>query len=246
MNTLKDKVAVVTGGSRGIGKAIALKFASEGANVAILCAGKPEDLESAVREAEEYGVKAAAYPCHVDKMDEVTDCVKKVLAEFGRVDILVNNAGITRDKLMLTMRDNDFTDVINVNLVGVYNVTRQLCQTFLKQKSGRIINISSIAGIMGNAGQTNYAASKAGIIGLTKSLAKELGSRGITCNAIAPGFIATDMTKEFADRKEVTDAIPLRRMGKPEEVAALVTFLASDMAGYITGEVIRIDGGMAM
>ncbi len=246
MDILKDKVAVVTGGSRGIGKAIALKFASEGANVAILCAGKPEDLDSAVKEAEAYGVKAAAYPCHVDNMEEVTAAVKQVLAEFGRVDILVNNAGITRDKLMLTMKDSDFTDVINVNLVGVYNVTRQLCPTFLKQKSGRIINISSIAGIMGNPGQTNYAASKAGIIGLTKSLAKEIGSRGITCNAIAPGFIATDMTKDFADKKEVTDAIPLRRMGKPEEVAALATFLASDIAGYITGEVIRIDGGMAM
>ncbi len=243
---LSGKTAIVTGGSRGIGRAISLKFAEAGANVAILYANNAERAEETVLELEKHKVRALSYKCCVENSDETEIVTERILADFGHVDILVNNAGITRDKLMLSMKESDFDDVININLKGTYNMMRQLYPIFLKQKIGKIINISSVAGIIGNAGQTNYSASKAGVIGLTKSAARELASRGICCNAIAPGFIETDMTKKFADDKAALDKIPMKRMGKPDEVASLALFLASDMSSYITGEVIRVDGGMAI
>ena len=243
---LKGKTAVVTGGSRGIGRSICLRFAEAGADVALIYASNSESAEQVVKEAEAFGVHAAAYQCHVENFEETSATVNKILGDFSHIDILVNNAGITRDKLMLSMKENDFDDVINVNLKGVFNMMKNVYPVFAKQKSGKIINISSVSGLIGNAGQTNYSAAKAGIIGLTKSAARELAGRGICCNAIAPGFIETDMTVKFADDKAVLEKIPMKRMGRPEEVASLALFLASDMSNYITGEVIRVDGGMAM
>ena len=243
---LKGKTAVVTGGSCGIGRAICLRFAEAGADVALIYASNSESAEQVVKEAETFGVHAAAYQCHVENFEETTETVNKILGDFSHIDILVNNAGITRDKLMLSMKENDFDDVISVNLKGVFNMMKNVYPVFAKQKSGKIINISSVSGLIGNAGQTNYSAAKAGIIGLTKSAARELAGRGICCNAIAPGFIETDMTVKFADDKAVLEKIPMKRMGRPEEVASLALFLASDMSNYITGEVIRVDGGMAM
>lgn len=243
---LKGKTAVVTGGSRGIGRAVCLKLAENGADIALIYASSSQSAEEVVNEITALGSHAKAYCCHVQSFEETSETVAQIVKDFGHIDILVNNAGITRDKLMLSMKENDFDDVIDVNLKGVYNMMRHIYPLLAKQKSGKIINISSIAGIIGNAGQTNYSASKAGIIGLTKSAARELAGRGICCNAIAPGFIETDMTVKFADDKAVLDKIPMKRMGKAEEVAKLALFLASDMSDYITGEVIRCDGGMAM
>jgi 3-oxoacyl-[acyl-carrier protein] reductase len=244
--SLKNKVAVVTGGSRGIGRAICEAFCKNGADVAFLDAGSMEVAEETAAYLAQFGTKVKAYSCDISSFDKTTEVFKEILAEFGTVDILVNNAGITRDKLLLSMKPEEFTSVIDINLVGAYNTVKQVYPVMVKKRAGKIINISSVAGVMGNPGQTNYAASKAGLIGFTKSVAKELGSRGICCNAIAPGFVKTPMTTAFADKEEFLNAIPMKRFAEPEEIANLVLFLSSDMANYITGEVIRIDGGMAM
>ena len=241
---LKGNVALITGGSRGIGAAVAKKLASLGADVAIVYSGNAEAADAVCHECREtYGVKAQAYRCNVADFAAVKELVGKVKADFGTVNILVNNAGITKDGLVATMREQDFDDVLSVNLKGTFNLIRHCTGIFLRNRGGRIINIASVTGIMGNAGQANYAASKAGIIGLTKSVARELASRGITCNAVAPGFIDTDMTKGLQD-SPLAAAIPLGHMGTPEDVAGAVAYLAC--AGYVTGEVIRVDGGIAM
>jgi len=245
---LKDKVAIITGASRGLGKATALDMAKNGANVAIIYAGNKEKAQEVMHEAMSYGVKANIYKCDVSNFTEATECVKSIVADFGKVDILVNNAGITKDSLVLSMNEADFSTVVDTNLKGTFNMIKQVYSLFMKQRSGRIINISSVSGLMGNAGQANYAASKAGVVGLTKTVAKELAARGITCNAIAPGFIETDMTDKLSDKvKEAAVAsIPMRKMGEPSDIAHMATFLASDKAKYITGETIRVDGGIAM
>lgn len=243
---LKGKAAVVTGGSRGIGKAVCTLFAQNGADVALLYAGNEAKAQETVEELLSFGVKAAAYKCNVADFEQTTEVFAKIIEDFGTIDILVNNAGQTRDKLMLKMTDEDFGDIVDINLKGAFNTIKQVYRLFTKKKSGRIINVSSVSGLMGNAGQVNYSASKAGVVGLTKSVAKELASRGITCNAIAPGFVSTDMTAAFEDKKALIDSIPMKRFAQPEEIAQLVLFLASDSASYITGEVIRIDGGLAM
>ena len=243
---LNGKVAVVTGGSRGIGRSICETLAKEGADVAILYASAAETADALAAALTASGVCAKAYRCHVENEEEAATVIKAVKEDFGRIDILVNNAGITKDRLVNGMKEQDFCDVIDVNLKGAFHMIKNVYPLFAKQRAGKIINISSIAGIMGNPGQVNYAASKAGLIGMTKTVAKELASRGVTCNAVAPGFVATDMTEKFAEDSQLLDAIPVKRMGKPEEVAALVAYLCSPMSDFITGEVIRIDGGMAM
>lgn len=241
---LKGKVALITGGSRGIGAAVAKKLASLGADIAVVYAGNQTAAEAvcqACREA--YGVKAQAYACNVADFDEVKQTVSQVKAVFGTVNILVNNAGITKDGLIATMREQDFDDVLSVNLKGAFNMIRHCTGMFIRNRGGSIVNISSVTGVMGNAGQANYAASKAGIIGLTKSVARELAPRGVTCNAVAPGFIDTDMTKELHE-SPLAASIPLGRMGTPEEVAEAVAYLAG--AKYVTGVVLQVDGGIAM
>lgn len=243
---LKGKTAVVTGGSRGIGKAICLKFAENGADIAFLYAGNTAAAEETLKELEELGVKAKAYQCNVSDANAAAEVLKEITKDFGGIQILVNNAGITKDKLVPMMKAADFDAVIDTNLKGTFYMIKGVYPLFLKQKSGKIINISSVSGLNGNAGQANYSASKAGVVGLTKSVAKELASRGICCNAIAPGFIATDMTETFTGNDALKDAIPMKRFGTPEDVAKLALFLASAESDYITGEVIRIDGGMAM
>ena len=248
MKTLNNQTALVTGGSRGIGRAIALAMAEEGANVAILYAGNETAAAQTVQEAEAFGVKALSYRCDVSSEQAVKETVDQVLKDFGRVDILVNNAGIVRDGFLLSMKEEAFDDVINTNLKGAFHLIRQLYSHMMRRKSGRIINISSIVGLNGNAAQANYAAAKAGIIGLTKSMAKELAARGVTCNAIAPGFIHSDMTDAMPEkaRDAISSQIPMKRVGQPQDVAALAVFLAGPGASYITGEVIRVDGGLAM
>ena len=248
MKTLNNQTALVTGGSRGIGRAIALAMAEEGANVAILYAGNETAAAQTVQEAEAFGVKALSYRCDVSSEQAVKETVDEVLKDFGRVDILVNNAGIVRDGFLLSMKEEAFDDVINTNLKGAFHLIRQLYSHMMRRKSGRIINISSIVGLNGNAAQANYAAAKAGIIGLTKSTAKELAARGVTCNAIAPGFIHSDMTDAMPEkaRDAISSQIPMKRVGQPQDVAALAVFLAGPGAAYITGEVIRVDGGLAM
>ncbi|MBQ7921999.1 MAG: 3-oxoacyl-ACP reductase FabG [Clostridia bacterium] len=241
---LKGRTAVITGGSRGIGAAIAEKLASLGADVAILYAGNTEAAENVCRKCtEQYGVKALAYQCNVADFNAAKETVAKIKGDFGTAHILINNAGITRDGLLAMMREEDFDSVIDTNLKGAFNMIRHCTGLFLRQKAGVIINISSVAGIMGNAGQANYSASKAGLIGLTKSTARELAPKGIRCNAVAPGFIATDMTEDQAD-SPLLASVPLGRMGTPEEVADGVAYLVC--AEYITGEVLRIDGGIAI
>lgn len=241
---LNGKIALVTGGSRGIGKAVAEKLASLGADVALVYAGNRDAAEAVCRTcAETYGVRAGAYCCDVADFTQVKQTVAQVKADFGTVNILVNNAGITRDGLVATMQERDFDDVIAVNLKGAFNMIRHCTGLFIRNRGGSIVNISSVTGVMGNAGQANYAASKAGVIGLTKSVARELAARGVTCNAVAPGFIDTDMTKTLHD-SPLAATIPLGRMGTPEEVAEAVAFLAQ--AGYITGAVLHVDGGIAM
>lgn len=244
--SLNGKTALVTGASRGIGRAIALRLAEDGANVAVIYAGSADKAEAVVNEITALGVNAKAYRCNVADSAAVNETVKAVTNDLGKIDILVNNAGITRDGLMLRMKDEDFDAVIDTNLKGAFNMIRACYSGFIRKKSGRIINISSVSGIMGNAGQANYSASKAGVIGLTKSVARELASRGITCNAVAPGFIQTDMTENLGDNNPLLNSIPLGRMGKPEDIAAAVAFLASDSAAYITGEVLKVDGGLAI
>lgn len=244
--SLNGKTALVTGASRGIGRAIVLRLAEDGANVAVIYAGSADKAEAVVNEITALGVNAKAYRCNVADSAAVNETVKAVTNDLGKIDILVNNAGITRDGLMLRMKDEDFDAVLDTNLKGTFNMIRACYSGFIRKKSGRIINISSVSGIMGNAGQANYSASKAGVIGLTKSVARELASRGITCNAVAPGFIQTDMTENLGDNNPLLNSIPLGRMGKPEDIAAAVAFLASDSAAYITGEVLKVDGGLAI
>ena len=241
---LNDKVALITGGSRGIGAAIARELAAQGASIAIVSAGSQEAAEALCTElTAAYGVKVMAYRCNVADFNEAKDTVAAIKKEFGTVHILVNNAGITQDGLLAMMKESQFDEVISVNLKGAFNMIRHCTGLFIRNKGGRIINITSVTGIMGNAGQANYAASKAGLIGLTKSVARELAPKGITCNAVAPGFIDTDMTRDLHD-SPLAATIPLGRMGQPAEVAQAVAFLAN--ASYITGEVIKVDGGIAM
>ncbi|MBQ3424960.1 MAG: 3-oxoacyl-[Clostridia bacterium] len=245
---MKDKVALITGGARGIGKAIAMRLASQGADIAIVDAGNLEVSEETAREISQLGVRAIAIRCDITDYQQVTDAVAQVKETFGKVDILVNNAGITRDKLALRMSPEDFDAVLSVNLKGTFLMIKALYADFMRRRSGRIINIASISGLMGNAGQANYSASKAGVVGLTKTIARELAGRNVTCNAVAPGFIETPMTAAMNQDalEEACRSIPLRRMGKPEDVAAAVAFLASDDAGYITGSVLNVDGGFFM
>ena len=243
---LSGKVALVTGASRGIGAAVARKLASQGAAVAVIYSGNTEAANAVVEEiTATYGVNAKAYQCDVASLEQCSQVVKQVSSELGAVDILVNNAGVTRDNLLALMSEDEFDKVIDTNLKGAFNMTKACVRGFIKKKQGRIINISSVSGLSGIAGQSNYSASKAGVIGLTKAVAKELASKNVTCNAIAPGFIETDMTKGL-DAESFVKAIPLSRLGKPEDIASLAAFLASDSASYITGEVIRVDGGLAM
>ena len=242
---LKGKVAVVTGASRGIGAAVAKKLASLGADLALIYAGNDALAEAAAADCRALGVRAEAYRCDVSDGEAVKETLAKIKAELGGVQLLVNNAGITRDGLVATMKEADFDEVLDVNLKGAFHMIRHCSGLMLRAKYGRIVNISSVAGLMGNPGQANYAAAKAGLIGLTKTTAKELASRGITVNAVAPGLIDTDMTRKLGLKEEaLKSAIPLGRAGKPEEVAEAVAFLLQ--ADYITGEVLRVDGGMAM
>ena len=245
---LAGKVALVTGASRGIGKAIACKLAREGAKVIINYNGSKEKAEAVKSEIEAAGGQAEVYQCDVSDYTACETFIQTVIKEEGSLDILVNNAGITKDGLLMKMSEEDFDKVLETNLKGAFNTIRFASSQMLRQKGGRIINMSSVVGVSGNAGQANYAASKAGVIGLTKAAARELASRGITVNAIAPGFIETDMTDVLSDKvKEASEAqIPLGHFGKPEDVAAAAAFLASEEAGYITGQVLHVDGGMVM
>ena len=242
------KTAVVTGGSRGIGRAICLELARGGANVMLCYAGNEQAALDTVAACEALGAKAAAMRCDVSKTDEVKALVDAALQQFGAVHILVNNAGITRDGLLMTMKEDACDQVLDTNLKGAFLTMKAVARTMMKQRYGRIVNLSSVVGLHGNAGQVNYAASKAGVIGMTKSLAKELASRGVTVNAVAPGFIDTDMTAALpqAARDALLPTIPTQRLGAAEEVAQAVAFLASDQAAYITGQVLAVDGGMSM
>jgi 3-oxoacyl-[acyl-carrier protein] reductase len=245
---VEGKVALVTGGSRGIGRSIALELAKAGANVAINYAGNQGLAQEVASEIEKLGRKAIIIQANVGDSNAVTEMFKTVLDEFGQIDILVNNAGITRDNLLMRMKDDEWDDVININLKGVYNCIKAATRPMMKQRSGRIINLSSVVGILGNPGQANYVAAKAGVIGLTKSTARELASRGITVNAVAPGFIDTDMTTSLGDevKEGILKQIPLGHLGQPEDVARVVMFLASDAGAYITGQTLSVDGGMSM
>lgn len=245
---LNGKCAIVTGASRGIGRAIALKLASLGASIVVNYRSNEEEALEVQKEIKELGSEAIVIQGDISKLEDVENLVNKAKEHFGKIDIMVNNAGITKDTLILRMKEEDFDKVIDVNLKGVFNCLKSISPVMLKQKSGKIINISSVVGISGNAGQVNYAASKAGVIGMTKSLAKELGARGINVNAVAPGFIETSMTSELGDKykEEAKKNIPLKRFGKPEDVAEVAAFLASESSNYVTGQVIHVDGGMLM
>ncbi|MBG48193.1 MAG: 3-oxoacyl-[acyl-carrier-protein] reductase [Pseudozobellia sp.] len=246
MKLLEGKVAIVTGASRGIGTGIAKVFAEQGANVAFTYSSSEAPALALEKELNALGIKAKAYKSNAASFEEAEKLVADVLEDFGGIDILVNNAGITKDNLLMRMSENDFDSVIEINLKSVFNMTKAVQRTMLKQRKGSIINMSSVVGVKGNAGQTNYAASKAGMIGFTKSVALELGSRNIRCNAIAPGFIETEMTEKL-DEKTVQgwrDGIPLKRGGSPEDIANACLFFASDMSDYVTGQVLNVDGGM--
>jgi len=241
---MSEKLALVTGGSRGIGAAVAKELARAGYDVVITYAGNEEAANKTVEEIKTFGVEAAAYKFDVSNNEETVNVVSEILEKYGRVDVLVNNAGITRDGLFMRMNRDNWDAVINTNLSGAYNVTQPVVKVMMKQRSGVIINMASIVGVYGNAGQANYAAAKAGIIGFTKSLAKELASRNIRVNAIAPGFISTDMTKNL-DAEKITEHIPLKRLGQPEDIAKTVKFLCEE-GTYITGQVIQVDGGLTV
>ncbi len=245
---LEGKKAVVTGGSRGIGKAIAIKLAQSGADVAVNYNSNSSLAQEVVKQLEGFGRKSISIKADVSKYSEAEELIQKAGSEFGRIDILVNNAGITRDALLIKMKEEQWDDVISANLKSVFNCTKAVSRLMMKQRQGRIINISSVIGIIGNAGQGNYSASKAGIIGFSKTAARELGARGVTVNVIAPGYIQTDMTDQFTDsmREQLLTQIPLKKLGATEDVANLAGFLASDEASYITGQVIHVDGGMVM
>lgn len=243
-----SKVAFITGATRGIGRAIALELAKEGYNIALNYRTENEALENLKKEISGIGVECYPVQGDVSKAEDAERMTKEIIEHFEQIDVLVNNAGITKDKLIQRMKEEEFTDVINVNLVGTFNITKNVIKYMTKKRYGKIINISSVVGISGNAGQSNYAASKAGIIGFTKSIAKELASRNITANAVAPGFIQTDMTNVLKDeiKEAIESTIPLKRLGTAEDVAKVVKFLASDDSNYITGQVINVDGGMLM
>lgn len=241
---MSEQVALITGGSRGIGKACAKELAKAGFDIAVIYAGNEAAANETVTELKAMNVEAEAYKCDVSDAESVNECVAKVMEKFGRIDVLVNNAGITRDNLMLRMNHDDWNAVINTNLTGAFNMTKPIVKIMMKQRSGSIVNMSSIVGVMGNAGQANYSAAKAGLIGFTKSLAKELGSRNIRVNAIAPGFIKTDMTKGL-DIDSFAEHIPLKRLGEAEDIAVTVKFLAVD-GKYVTGQVIGVDGGLVV
>ena len=243
-----DKCALITGATRGIGKQIAITLAKQGYNIALNYRKENKELENTKKEIEEIGIQVIAVKGDVANFEECENFVKQVIERFGQIDVLVNNAGITKDMLLMRMKKEDFEQVIDTNLVGTFNVTKNVVPYMMKARSGRIINISSVVGISGNAGQTNYSASKAGIIGFTKSLAKEIASRNILVNAVAPGFIETNMTDVLKDdvKQEIAKNIPLKRMGTTQDVANVVKFLASDDSSYITGQVINVDGGMLM
>lgn len=243
-----SRVAFITGATRGIGKQIAITLAKTGYDVAVNYRNDNEELKDTMKEIEKSKAKCLAVKGDVSNFEDCKSCIKQVINKYGKIDVLVNNAGITKDQLLICMNENDFKDVIDTNLVGTFNVTKNVIGYMMKAKNGKIINISSVIGILGNAGQTNYSASKAGIIGFTKSLAKEVASRNILVNAIAPGFIETSMIENLTEdvKNRIIDSIPLRRMGKMEDVANLVKFLVSDECSYITGQVIQIDGGLVM
>ncbi len=243
---LKGKVAVITGGTRGIGNAIAKKYAENGANLAVIATKDNEKAQAAIEELKKNGTDVKLYLCDIKNADQVASVSEAILVDFGGVDIVVNNAGITRDNLLPGMSIADIDDVIDINLKGTMYVTRSFIRNFIKRKGGNVINISSVVGLMGNKGQANYAASKAGIVGFTKTVAKEYGRKNIRCNAIAPGYIATEMTAQLseAQTEELKKQLPLTRLGTPEDIAELALFLASEKSSYITGEVIKVDGGM--
>lgn len=243
---LNGKTAVVTGGGSGIGRATAIKLASDGANIVIIHMDPEEKVAEVLSEIEALGVKAKAIRMDVSDFNAVKETVDDIVKEFGTIDILINCAGITRDGLIAMMKEEGFDAVIGVNLKGTFNMIRHATPYFMKQKSGCIVNVSSVSGIIGNPGQANYSTSKAGVIGLTKSTAKELVGRGVRCNAVAPGFIATDMTANLSKNNKLVDMIPMKRMGTADEVADVIFFLASDAARYVTGEIIKVDGGIAM
>lgn len=244
----KEQVVLVTGAARGIGKEICLKMAEEGYDVSVNYRTKTDEIEELKKKIESYGVKCALVQGDIGSFEECEKMVNETVETLGKIDVLVNNAGITKDGLLMRMSKEDFTKVVDINLVGTFNMTRNVIPLMVKQRYGRIINISSVVGVAGNAGQTNYSASKAGIIGFTKSLAKEVASRNILVNAIAPGFVQTDMTKVLSDeqKENISANIPLKRMGTPEDIAKAVKFLASEDSSYITGQVLNVDGGMLM
>lgn len=245
---LKGKCAVITGAARGIGKAVALKLASLGANIVLNYRSSEKEVKEVENLIKDMGVEVISVKGDISKLDEVENLVSVAKEKFGCIDIMVNNAGITKDTLILRMKEEDFDTVIDINLKGVFNCLKCITPIMVKQKHGKIINLSSVVGISGNAGQVNYSASKAGVIGMTKSLAKEVGSRGINVNAVAPGYIETDMTEALGDKykEEVKKNIPLKKLGKPEDVANVVAFLSSEASDYVTGQVIQVDGGMLM